>query len=129
MIGTPTQACIQEAFANRSLMGLGLEGFDSGCGCGSLGATEYGNQGSGEGAAPPAPGSPCDDTSVWALRLGADGKCWNYCTLDISKQYEADASACAIGKNTTGKVQPKTLDMNTMLIIGIGVAAFILVRQ
>ena len=97
MIGTPTQACIREAFSNRSLMGLGLlDGFESGCGCGDLalgglGATEYGDTeyedtGSGEGGTrPTTTGNPCDDTSLWAIKKGVDGKCWNYCVAEDRK--------------------------------------------
>ena len=133
MLMTPMQAGIREAFSNRSLMGL--RGFDGGCGCGSLegfGATEYGDTGSGEGETrPPNPptGNPCDDTSLWAIKKGVDGKCWNYCVVDITQQGELDASYCAVGNNTKGKVKPKTMDMNIMIIGGIALGAIILMRQ
>jgi hypothetical protein len=58
------------------------------------------------------------------------GKCWNYCTADITQQYEVDAASCAIGGSTvTGKLKPKTMDVNIWLIGGIALAAFVLMNQ
>lgn len=137
MIGTPTQAMVREAFSNRTLAGLGLlDGFESGCGCGSLpcsgmgmGVVETPGTGSGEGQYQPSI-NPCDDTSLWAVKKGADGRCWNYCLADLTQQVELDAATCAVGGATlTGKVTPKTMDMNMMLIAGIALGAFILTRQ
>jgi len=151
------QDTIQEAFSPRSLMAL--TGMDLGCGvgCGSLAGlgavdcndTSKWNVGKNTDGTcytecggtiisvdcpvttvpTTTPSSICDDTSLWAVK-SVGGKCWNYCTADLANQYEVDASACAIGKSTaTGKLKPKTSDINIYLIGGIALAAYILMNQ
>jgi len=80
-------------------------------------------------ASAPTPSPICDDTSLWAVK-SVGGKCWNYCSADISQQHEVDTSFCTIGKPTaTGKLTPKTMDVNIYLVGGIALAAFLLSRQ
>jgi hypothetical protein len=126
-------------------MGL-LDGFDNGCGMGCGGLAGLGAAtltpaeaqyciitSAGEkvcdygGADANTPPNPCDDTSLWAVKKGQDGKCYNYCIADITQQHSIDDSNCAIGAPArTGKIQPKTLDTNIMLIGGFVLAAFVL---
>jgi len=85
------------------------------------------------GAAKPAPdtvsGNICDDTGLWAIEKGIDGKCWNYCTADRTQQGQIDASYCAIGKPMTGKKITGPASLNWMLIGGIGLAMMFAMRD
>jgi hypothetical protein len=146
---------IQRAFDVQTLAGMGLlEGFETGgCGCGSLaglasvrslvhggigglGVAETSDQGSGEGQTPGTTGTvnavnACSDTSLWAVKKGQDGKCYQYCAADITQQFEIDSSYCAIGSPAvTTKLPAKsgTGDLNYLLIGGIALAALFLAR-
>ena len=77
-----------------------------------------------------SPGSPtttvsgniCDDTGLWLVKKGVNGKCYNYCSADINQEVELDASFCQVGKDMTGKKDTGFASLNWMLIGGIGLA-------
>ena len=75
-------------------------------------------------------GNICDDTGLWLVKKGVNGKCYNYCSADIANtQIEIDAKFCVVGQDMTGKKDTGLASLNWMLIGGIGLAMLFAMRD